>query len=84
MPKKKQEPTKTLYLLVRNGGDGSNSIHYTFNEKWIQKKEDGEFDEDYWDGDGFHYDTLEVPMSCTLESLGISDCADDDEEDEEE
>lgn len=77
--------TKELYVLVSDGGDGSFYPHYTFNKDWIksmeEKSERGEIDYDTigCDGDGFHYDTLTVPETCTLESLGISyDVAKDD------
>lgn len=77
--------TKTLYILIRNGGDGSYSTQYTFNKNWIDKLSEkcdaGDPDtEDYWDGDGFHYDTLEVPVSCTPESMGFSDSGEDEDD----
>jgi hypothetical protein len=77
---------KKLYVLVSDGGDGSYSTHYTFDEQWINKQEqrdaDGDFGYDGYDlgvdGDGFHYKVLTVPDECTLESLGIhKDCAKD-------
>jgi len=73
--------TKTLFVLISDGGDGSYYPRYTFNAEWIKKCEEDD-DRCYpdlgCDGDGFHYDTLEVPEECTLESLGIySDCAKD-------
>ncbi|QNO00486.1 hypothetical protein phiPsa347_117 [Pseudomonas phage phiPsa347] len=85
---------KTLFVLVSNGGDGSYYPHYTLNAKYIQHLEDkyesGEMDyEDLGcDGDGFHYDTLQVPDDFTLTNNG-GDIAegwvpgqDEDEEDE--
>lgn len=84
---------KTLYVLVSNGGDGSYYPHYTFNAKFIQKLEDQDangsldYDDLGCDGDGFHYDTILVPDECTLENMGISDCArdyDESEDDEDE
>lgn len=75
--------TKTLYVLVSGGGDGSYYPHYTFNEKFIasmnEKDERGELDYEALgcDGDGFHYDTIQVPVECTCESMGISDVAED-------
>lgn len=72
---------KTLYVLVSNGGDGSYYPHYTFDAEFIQKLNDrdlaGLMDcEDLGcDGDGFHYDTILVPDECTLENMGIDDCA---------
>ena len=78
--------TKTLYVFVQDCGDGSYSTRYTFDSKWVEKMEEkyenGNFDEYSMgcDGDGFHYDTLQVPVECTPESMGFCDCADDDEE----
>lgn len=74
--------SKKLFVLVDNGGDGSNYPRYTFNQKWIDEQQErydnGESDYEYdigVDGDGFHYDALTVPDECTLESLGVGDCA---------
>lgn len=85
--------TKKLFALVSDGGDGSSSIYFTFNEGFIEQRQK-RYDADVYengdlgvDGDGFHYDTLTVPDECTLESLGIHhDAAVDfvEEEDEEE
>jgi hypothetical protein len=72
---------KTLYVLVSNGGDGSYYPHYTFNAEFIQKMDDAndagtlDYESLGCDGDGFHYDTIQVPDECTLESMGIDDCA---------
>lgn len=66
---------KTLYILIGNGGDGSYYPQYTFNSEFVRKLEEMD-SEDFSDGDGFHYDTLNVPDECTLESLGITDMAD--------
>jgi hypothetical protein len=77
---------KTLFVLVGNGGDGSYHPQYTFNEKFIDYLENSDND-DYMDGDGFHYDTITVPDECTLENMGLSDCAEgyeDELEDEDE
>lgn len=75
--------TKTLYVLVSvlvsDNGDGSYCPKYTFNADWIammeEKDANGELDstDPGCDGDGFHYDTIDVPEECTLASLGISD-----------
>lgn len=64
---------KNLYVLIADGGDGSYSAHYTFNKDFIDKCEarKDEYGALGVDGDGFHYDTLQVPDECTLESLGI-------------
>ncbi len=75
--------TKKLFVLVSDSGDGSYSVRYTFNEEWIKLQEQRDADGDFAydgsdigvDGDGFHYDWLNVPVECTLESLGVSDCA---------
>lgn len=73
---------KKLFVLVSDGGDGSYSPQFTFNEEWIAKQQE-RYDNDGYDeyaigvdGDGFHYKVLTVPDECTLESLGIRyDCA---------
>lgn len=81
---------KTLYVLVSNGGDGSYYPHYTFNSEFIDKMNDleerGLLDCESLgcDGDGFHYDTIIVPDECTLENMGLSDCAEGYEFDEDE
>jgi hypothetical protein len=73
--------TKELYILISDGGDGSYYPYYTFNKEWVNEQErrsdEGELDYDSLgcDGDGFHYDTINVPTECTLQTLGISDCA---------
>lgn len=71
---------KKLFVLVSDGGDGSYSPRYTFNDEWIAKRDADHADLEHGDvgvdGDGFHYDTLNVSDECTLESLGgFSDCA---------
>lgn len=79
--------TKNLYVFINDGGDGSYSAQYTFNDEWVaamqEKYDNGELDYDAvgCDGDGFHYDVLTVPAECTLKSLGIHyDLADSDDE----
>lgn len=73
--------SKQLFVLVGDGGDGSYRPNYTFNAEWIMEQEERdsngelEYDDVGCDGDGFHYDILLVPDECTLDSLGISDCA---------
>lgn len=67
--------TKKLFVLITDGGDGSQSANYTMNETFVQelaKRENAESGEIGVDGDGFHFDTLTVPEDCTLESLGIA------------
>ena len=76
--------TKNLFVLIQDGGDGSSSVHYTFNQNFIDRLHH-QYDNDELecgdmgvDGDGLHYDTLTVPEECTLQSLGIRyDAADD-------
>ncbi len=70
--------TMKLFALISNGGDGSYSTNYTFNQSFIDRLEtaynDGKMDYENGlgvDGDGFHYDTLTVPDECTLASLSI-------------
>jgi hypothetical protein len=69
--------TKTLFVLVADCGDGSSSAKYTMNAEWVKARE--ALNLDYgalgFDGDGFHYDTIELPDECTYESLTISDCS---------
>lgn len=74
--------SKKLFILIQDCGDGSFGFRYTMNEKWIaqqqEKYDNGELEYDSigCDSDGFHFDMLEVPDDCTLNSLGISwDCA---------
>lgn len=71
--------TKTLYVLISNGGDGSYYPRYTLNPDLMAKLEEAaDADKmDYengigCDGDGFHYDTIQVPADSTPESLGIT------------
>ncbi len=71
--------TKPLYILISDGGDGSYYPQYTFNTDLILEMEkaadEGVLNYENGigcDGDGFHYETLQVPLSCTAESLGIS------------
>lgn len=76
---------KKLYVLISNNGDGSSSVQYTFNKDWIdeqQRRYDNDESDYEWDigvdGEGFHYNVLNVPEECTLESLGIHyDCSRD-------
>ena len=71
--------TKPLYILIGNGGDGSYNPKFTFNSDVIAKLEEADANDllDYeschgCDGDGFHFTTLNVPTSCTVESLGLN------------
>lgn len=84
--------TKNLYVLVSDGGDGSYSTVFTLDAAWIARQQD-RYDNDRLehgdigvDGDGFHYDTIQVPEDATYESLGITyhvDLGDDDEDEDE-
>lgn len=82
--------TKTLYVLVSDGGDGSYYPHYTMNQEYIDYLNDHsdrglmDYDSIGCDGDGFHYDTIKVPAFLTLEMMGERDCSEDWEPEEEE
>lgn len=67
---------KKLYILTSNNGDGSSSIHATFDQSLIlDMKEMYNNDllnmERWADGDGFHYETWNLPDECTPESMGF-------------
>lgn len=67
--------TKKLFVLISDGGDGSQSANYTMNEPFVTalgERKDPESGDLGVDADGFHFDTLIVPDECTLESLGIT------------
>ena len=73
---------KKLFVLLKDGGDGSYHVQYTLNQEWINRQEEldanGELDYDSTgcQGNGFHYHVLTIPDECTLKSLGIIfDCA---------
>lgn len=67
-----------LFVLISDGGDGSYYPQYTLNPELIVKLEDA-YARDLMtyengigcDGDGFHFDTIEVPDGSTPKSLGI-------------
>lgn len=72
--------TKPLYVFVFDGSDGSYSTGYTMDSEFVAKLhkayDEGRLTYDTGgglliDGDGFHYDTLNVPESVTAESLGV-------------
>lgn len=72
--------TKQIFILIKNNGDGSGSLQFVIDETLIDamhKANDlGLLDcENHAgvDGDGFHYTTLNVPETMTLEELGISE-----------
>lgn len=66
---------KKLYLVISDGGDGSQSIRMTLDETVIDKlrqmEEDNELAECYQSGDGLQVSSITVPDECTLETLGI-------------
>lgn len=69
---------KKLYVLTANNYDGSYSIKSTFDQELINDMEEayssrnGTFDyEQFADGDGFNYETWNVPEECTPESMGF-------------
>ena len=68
--------TKKLYIVTKDCGDGSNALEYTFERDAITALEnqynEGDIDECYMSGDGLQVDELNVPVSCTYDSLGIS------------
>lgn len=66
--------TKTLFIVITNSGDGSNGLGYTFDAELIQLMRDNEdsLGDSYQSGDGLQVRTLNVPLECTYESLGIS------------
>lgn len=66
--------SKTLFLVITDSGDGSNSISYTFDAELISLMDENldELGESYQSGDGLQVKTLTVPDECTYESLGIS------------
>lgn len=72
---------KPVYVLVRNGGDGSSYPYFTMNEDYINQlqmlHDTGvmDYEDGYSDGDGFHYGTFQVPDDLTLAQMGLSDCA---------
>jgi len=76
--------TKPLYVLTSDGGDGSSYPRYSLNSELIDKLQKA-YDLDLMcydngigvDGDGFHYDVIQVPVECTAESLQISVLDDD-------
>lgn len=67
---------KTLYILIQDGGDGSYYPKFTLDPAVIAKMQasydDGEYEGPGFDGDGFHYSTINVPDDATYKSLGIS------------
>lgn len=85
---------KTVYVLVGNGGDGSSYPQFTMDEEFINQlqmlHDTGvlNYEDGYADGDGFHFETFQVPDDLTMQQMGLRDCAYDltnhfNEEDEE-
>lgn len=72
---------KTVFVLVSNGGDGSSYPQFTMNQEWIDQlsmlHDTGvmDYENGYADGDGFHYETFQVPDDLTLAQMGLEDCA---------
>lgn len=71
---------KRIFLLVDNNGDGSMSIKFVLDENLIlamgQADQKGLLDcENHagCDGDGFHYQIINVPADFTPEIMGISE-----------
>lgn len=67
---------KKLFVLSTNCGDGSSNVYATFDQKLIRKMEKmyekGTLNfERFCDGDGFHYQTWNLPDECTVESVGF-------------
>jgi len=69
--------TKPLFGMIQDGGDGSYYVKWTFDKEFVdflssaKSQRKLEYDDMGCDGDGFHYQTLNVPEECTAESLGI-------------
>lgn len=68
--------TKTLFLLISDGGDGSQSIAFSFDAELVGlMQDDTDFNvigENWMSGDGLQVTTMQVPVECTMESLGVS------------
>ncbi len=64
---------KTLFIVITDSGDGSQSLRYTFDESLILKMQDrqDELDDCYQSGDGLQVDRLLVPDNLSYEDLGI-------------
>ncbi len=67
-----------LYIFTADGGDGSYYPKFTLDPLVVLRLQQA-YDEDKMnyengigvDGDGFHYETINVPDGSTSESLGI-------------
>jgi hypothetical protein len=67
---------KTLFLLISDGGDGSQSIQFSFDDELVGLMQDDHdfavIGENWMSGDGLQVTTIRVPDECTMESLGVS------------
>lgn len=71
---------KHIYLLIQSNADGSSSIRYVLDPNVIIVLQEA-YDKDLIDyesapgidGDGFNYQTLNIPENLTAKDLGISD-----------
>lgn len=69
---------KQLYVLVGNNGDGSTTVYGTFNKLLLDRLERylevcSDRRDQFYDGDGFHYQTWNLPDECTAQSVGFYD-----------
>lgn len=68
--------SKTLFILISDGGDGSQGLHYSFDAELVARMEDDHnFDvigENYMSGDGLQVNKLQVPIDYSMEDLGVS------------
>ena len=66
---------KKLYNIISDNGDGSQSIHWTFDysviEKLIELQDTDELGDHWQSGDGLQWSWLTVPDECTYENLNI-------------
>ncbi|WCO82021.1 von Willebrand factor type A domain protein [Pseudomonas phage vB_PpS_SYP] len=65
--------TKKLFIVITDAGDGSNGLQYTFDVElidWLENNQDS-LGDSYQSGDGLQVRSLNVPVECTYESLGI-------------
>jgi hypothetical protein len=71
--------SKSLFVLISDGGDGSYYPRFTLNVDLVVKLQ-AAYDANLMtyengigcDGDGFHYAAIQVPDDATYESLGIT------------
>lgn len=69
--------TKPLYLLISDGGDGSQSICFSFDDELVSRiKQDTDFTvigDERMSGDGLQVIIIYVPVETTMEAMGISE-----------